>query len=458
MRKFYALGLGAAIASVCVGLAGCSGGSKDSESAGPTGGTKMGADTPAKLSGDLHVSAFKGAYDIDFYADSAKEFEKKHPELKIRVEGDPRVWETLRPLFVKGSPPDLIFPGWGMDHWSLAEEGQLMDLTDALKGKSYDGKSTWGETFDPTLLKLGQQDGKQYMLPYYVMGWGWWYNAEFFKKNDWTIPKTYKELLTLCEKIKAKGVAPLTFQGKYPYYMLTGMVYPWVVSIGGKQALDAAQNMEPGAWKSNAFLQAAKMIDELNQKGYFRAGAVGMSHTESEQEFMVGKAAMVPCGTWLETEMKNVTPPGTRLEYFLPPIVEGGMGDPSAMSIAIEPWMVPSKAKNPKAAIEFFKYMTSLEKAKEFVEKKGTMMSINGSEVAKIPESLKGAATAFKSSKLLWTVEVRFWYPTFEKELESSLSALLNKELTPEKFCERVEAAAEKVRNDPNVTKHKLGV
>jgi N-acetylglucosamine transport system substrate-binding protein len=181
-----------------------------------------------------------------------------------------------------------------------------------------------------------------------------------------------------------------------------------------------------------------------------------MSHTESEQEFMVGKAAMVPCGTWLETEMKNVTPPGTKLEYFLPPVVEGGKGDPTAMSIAIEPWMVPSKAKNPQAAIELFKYMTSLDKAKEFIEKKGTMMSIKGSDVAKTPDSLKGAVNAFKNSKQLYSIEVRFWYPTFEKELESSLTALLNKELTPEKFCDRVEAAAEKVRKDPNVTKHKL--
>ena len=410
----------------------------------------------AKIEGDLEVAAFKGGYGIDFYEKCAKEFATKNPGLKVKVWGNPRVWEQLRPRFIGDDPPDLCFPGWGMDHWALAEEGQLLDLDSALNTKADGSEGTWRDTFEPSALKLAQLDGKQYTLPLYVMLFGWWYDPGVFAKNGWTPPKTYAELLVLCEKIKAKGIAPITFQGKYPYYMIEGMLLPWAHSIGGPDAIRNAQNLEPGAWKSDAMLQAARMIKELQDKGYLQKGAVAMSHTESQEEFLNGKAAMLPCGTWLESEMRNVKPPSAKMEFFLPPVVEGGKGDPSALAMAIEPWMVPAKAKNPNAAIGLFKYMTSLEKAREFVQTKGTLMAIKGSDATDLPEVLAAPAAAFKASKEVWSNQYRQWYPKFHTEVENALTSMLNGELTPEAFCDRVETAAEATRNDKDIKKHRL--
>ncbi|MEZ0327212.1 MAG: extracellular solute-binding protein [Fimbriimonas sp.] len=408
-----------------------------------------------EVKGEIEVQAFKGGYGIDFYQQAAKEFDEKNGT-KTTVDGGPRVWEQLRTRFVANTPPDLTFPGWDMDHWALADEGQLFGLDDALKSKPYEGEGTWGDTFNPALLKMGQANGKQMVLPYYYMVMGWWYDPGVFQKNGWTVPKTYDELLVLCEKIKAKGMAPITFQGKYPYYMITGMLMPWARSIGGKDAVTAAQNLEPGAWKSEAFLKAAKMIDELNKKGYFQQGAVAMSHTDSQQEFLQGKAAMIPCGTWLESEMSKMMPPGAQMAFMLPPVVSGGAGDPTSVIIAIEPWMVPSKGKNPNGAVALYKYMTSLTKAKQFVEQKGTLMAINGSDEVKLPKTLVEPARVVKESKDAWAQMYREWYRAFEKEIENAMTAMLNGELTPEQFCDRVEAEAQKTKNDPDVIKRKV--
>jgi N-acetylglucosamine transport system substrate-binding protein len=421
---------------------------------GPEAAEKA-APTGENAKGKIEVQAFKGGYGIDFYQQAAKEFDQKQGTTTT-VDGGPRVWEQLRPRFLAGDPPDLAFPGWDMDHWALADEGQIMSLDAALASKPYEGEGTWSDTFEPALLKMGQSNGKQFVLPYYFNVMGWWYDPGVFAKNGWTPPKTYPELLTLCEKIKAKGIAPITFQGKYPYYMITGMLMPWARSIGGKEAVDAAQNLEPGAWKSDAFLQAAKMIDELNKKGYFEKGAVALTHTESQQEFLQGKAAMIPCGTWLESEMKKVMPPGAQMAYMLPPVTDGGKGDPSAVLISIEPWMIPSDAKNANGAVALFKYMTSLPKAKEFVEQKGTLMAIKGSDQANLPKTLVEPARVFRESKDVWAQMFRDWYRAFEKEIENALTSMLNGELTPEQFCERVEAEAEKTRKDSNVVKRKL--
>lgn len=436
-------------------VAGCGSGGGGDTGEEPKSAPVAAADK--KFTGNLEVQAFKGGYGIDFYETAAKEFAAKNPGLNVKVEGDPRVWEKLKPRLVGNDVPDLMFPGWGMDHWALAEEGQIMTLDAALDSPSADGKTKWRDTFEPTLLKLGQKDGKQYVLPYYFNVNGWWYNPDVFAKNGWTVPKTYEDLMALAPKIKAKGMAPITFQGKYPYYMIIGMLLPWAQSVGGMQAVNDAQNLVPGAWKSPTMLQAAKMIRALQDAGFFEEGAVGLSHTESQTEFLNGKAAMIPCGTWLYSEMKSVMPPGAKMQFMLPPVAAQGKGDPTSLLISIEPWMVPTKAKNAEAGIALYKYMTSLEKAKQFVEEKGTLMAIKGSDQAKLPETLVEPVKAFKGTQNAWAFEVRYWYPAMEKEIEGALTSMLNGQITPEQFCDRAEAAAEKTRKDESVTKHKVG-
>lgn len=425
---------------------------------GPSGtesGSKSASGSPAK-SGELEVAAFKGGYGIDFYETAAKEYEKERTGKTIKIWGNPRVWEQLRPRLISGDAPDLMYPGWGLDHWALAEEEQLEPLDAALDTPAWDGKTKWRDTFEESILKLGQKGGKQYVLPYFFNVQGWWYDPGVFKKNGWTAPTTFPELLALCAKIKAKGIAPITFQGKYPYYLVEGMLLPWAQSVGGIGEVKAAQNLEPGAWKSNGFLTAARMIKELKDKGFFQDGAVALSHTESQTEFLRGKAALIPCGTWLYSEMKGVMPPGADMRFIPAPVVPGGKGDPSAVLISIEPWMVPADAKDKEGAIDFFKYLTSVDKARKFVEEKATLMAIKGSDAGNVPETLKAPSAWFKQSKTVYSYIARQWYPSFETELENAMTSLLNGEISPEQFCDRAEAAAEKVRKDDSITKFKL--
>ncbi len=414
------------------------------------GSSSKTAETPT-----LRVAAFKGGFDVDHYEAVGKEYEAKNGNIKVVFESDPRIWEKLRPQFISGDAPDLLFPGWGMDHWGLKEEGQLLALDEALDGPPAEGTGTWRDTFEPSILKYCQQDGKTWVLPHFFSMLGWWYDPGVFAKNGWTPPKTWDELLVLGEKIKAKDMAPITFQGKYPYYMLHGMLLPWAHSIGGPEVMRAAENLEEGAWAHPAFLQAAKMINELNIKGFFQRGSVGMTHTESQTQFLQGKAAMVMCGTWLRSEMKDAMPEGAAMEFFLPPVVAGGAGDPSAVIIKIEPWMVYSKSKMQKEAIELYKQITSLSNAKKFVKEKGTLTGIKGSDETELMKELVKPAEVFRASKDVWAIQFADWYPTLNKEMEDALTGMLNGTETPESFVQRIEAKAKEVRADPNIVKRK---
>ena len=444
MRKhtFASLAAGAAFS---VFILGCGDSGSKSASTGSAGGSK-----------DLDVVSFSGGYGLDFFQTAGKDYEAKHPGTHVSVSGSPRVWEQLRPRFANGTPPSLTWPGWGMDYWTLIYDKQVMALDDALKTPAFDGKGTWGETFEPALLKLGQYDGKQYELPYHYNVLGWWYDPGVFAKHGWTVPKTINELLALCPKIKAAGMAPITYQGKYPAYMIQGFLFPWVASIGGTKVLDDAQSLKPGAWKDPAFLKAAQLIKQISTAGYFEDGCNGLDHTESQMEFLQGKAAMIPCGTWLFSEMSKTMPAGAKMAFMLPPVVDGGKGEPSAIQIGIEPWIVPTKGQNTDVAIDFFKYMTSLEKAKQFVEEKGTLMAIKGSDQAKLPEHLKLPAQLFKDSKSIYAIEYDQWYAKFGDEVKNAMSALLNGTKTPEEFVQTCEDEAEKVRQSKSKPIHQM--
>ena len=53
------------------------------------------------------------------------------------------------------------------------------------------------------------KDGKMYNLPVSLMPYSIMYNAELFEQADITsVPQTWNELLTICEKLKNKGIPP----------------------------------------------------------------------------------------------------------------------------------------------------------------------------------------------------------------------------------------------------------
>ncbi|MCE9559563.1 MAG: extracellular solute-binding protein [Armatimonadetes bacterium] len=451
MAGFNRLGKGALLILSAIALVGC--GKSGSEATTDPVAPKPAGWVNDKAGPKLEVASFQGGYGIDFFQKAGEEYAKKNGT-EVKVWGDPNIWKQLQPRFVSGDVPDLTWPGWGMDYWKLVKEGQIRELNEALETPGPDGKGKWRDSFEPGLLALGTENGKTYMLPYHFNINGWWYNKTLFVKNGWTAPATYEELLTLGEKMKAKGVAPLTFQGQYPYYSIFGLLLPWTISSGGIKALDDMQNLVPGAWKSEAVVKAATMIEELRTKGFFEKGAVGMSHTESQTQFLLGKAGMIPCGTWLFSEMQQVWPTGVEAEFMLPPAPAAGQ-DNGNVCVGIEPWIIPTKAKNPVGAMEFYKYMTSLDQATKFVEEKGTLMSIKGAnEKAKLPPHLVMPAKLFGASKTVWAPQFSIWYPKFKKEIENALASLMNGESNPGDFAQRCEEAADECRNDTKITKH----
>ena len=353
-----------------------------------------------------------------------------------------------------GNPPDVIDnSGAGaLDFGALVSEGQLLDLAPLMAAASLD---TPGKTVAETLFP-GSQDsaiinGVQYAMNIAYSITGIWYSSTLFQEKGWVYPKTWPEMLSLCETIKTSGIAPWTYQGKYPGYMFWGLLLGMVYKKGGVQPMIDVDNLVDKAWYHPAIVDSVKEMYQLAEKGYIMEGTEGLNHTESQAEWLQGKAAFIPCGTWLENEMKDMIPANFNMVIGQSP----GEGD-GCLAEGGEPFIVPSKAKNTVAGMEYLRNLISKESAKYFAVNVSAMMPVfGGTEGVKVSTGMQSAvamAEACAGKVFPWT---RFggWYSDLGKESDAKTGDLLTKRITPDEYIEAVQKMADKVKADPEVTK-----
>lgn len=397
---------------------------------------------------------FLGGFGIDLYEKWAREYEAAHPGVRINLHGHPRMFEKLLPRFAAGMPPDLTWPGSGINYWELAAAGQLATWNKYLEQPGYHPGEKWADAFVPELLAKGTKDGGTYVMPHSAGAFGWWYNSKLFARHGWQPPRTWDELLTLCERIRAAGIAPLTFTGRYPAYLIRGIYFPFVISLGGMEVVDRIQRLEPGAWQHPACVLAAERLMHLKKSGYFQRGCIGMNHTESQMEFLVERAAMIPNGTWLYSEMAKLLPPGFEMVYMNCPVFKDGKGDPTTMLLVIDgQWLLPSRGKHRDIAADFFRFMCTPERRKEYMEKKGTITALKVVGEIEAAPHLREVLRLFREARQTWTYDILDRYPSLSTDLDEATRDLYNEVITPAQFVQRNEESSRRVRENPDTRK-----
>lgn len=402
---------------------------------------------------ELEVAVFEGGYGLDWHRGVARAYEQLRPDVQVNLWGDPRVDEKIKPRILRKTPPDLA--SCTLPAWKLITAGKLYPMEAALDSPSYGqpGKS-WRETLTKGVFADFVYEDKTYAMPTNLNAEVCWYDKRMFRKHDWQPPQTWDEYLELCQKIKSAGIAPLAFQGKYPVYSwwILLNLYMRLVPV---ETYYAMQDLKPGAFTSAEFVQAAKMIQEM-AVSYFQTGAMAMTHTESQLEWVNGRAAMVWCGLWLKNEMKKALPDGFEMGCFALPKVVGGKGDQTAVyGGGGENFFVFKDAQNPELALDFLKFLLSRQNAQTYVQRLDTLSTVKDcTEGVPISPELQGAVKVVKGSSRIFNDRLAGLYLEFgQTELLDALGNLLANRLTPEQFGQRLEASIEKVRRNPEVYK-----
>jgi N-acetylglucosamine transport system substrate-binding protein len=195
--------------------------------------------------------------------------------------------------------------------FEAAQSGLFQDLT-PLFDFPVDGDDagrTYRDLFTPSDLDMITVDGAIRVAPSDTGFEAWWYNKALFREKGWEVPKTWDEFLTLCEKIKAEGIAPLAYQGLYPTYMIWGYLLQAIAAHGGRQAyVDCMYLGAEDPWHSEAVRQAVQNLYDLSEKGYILDGTTALNHTEAQMEFLNGGLRLFPAAPGLKTKWPPAFP------------------------------------------------------------------------------------------------------------------------------------------------------
>ena len=451
----------AAAALTVPALAGCVTSGDDADDA-PAAGADKTAENPLGVKADapLEVVVFKGGYGDEYATKAEAQYQQRYPQAKIDHKGLQKVGEAMQPRFVAGDPPDVVDnTGAGrLDIATLVGTGQVTDLTDLLDAPAFDqpGKKV-RDTLLPGVVDDGTFAGKTVALNFTYTVWGLWYSKSLFAARGWQYPTTWDDMMALCAEIRKSGMAPWTYQGKYPEYVNDPLL-TMAAKTGGPELVKAVDNLQPGAWQQEGLVQAAAAFAELAGRGYLLSGSEALSHTEAQAAWCQRKAAFIPCGSWLESEQKGVTPAGFDMVMGTVPARTGADKLPvtAVQAASSESFLVPAKAKNPAGGKEYLRMLFAKSSATAFAEANSTLPAVAGATdgltLSSGLGSVRDAVTAAGSGTL--TYRFRTWYAPLAKAVDDATGELVNKRISPADWSTRIQKAADALAKDATVTKY----
>ncbi|MEU7746355.1 N-acetylglucosamine/diacetylchitobiose ABC transporter substrate-binding protein [Nonomuraea sp. NPDC049158] len=410
----------------------------------------------------LEVWIFDGGFGQD-YAKNIHQplFKSKYPKVEIKHNATKEITKVLQPRFAGGNPPDVIDNSGAnaMDFGALAQDKQLQDLTPLLDAPSWDDPGTKvRDTLDPAVIDIGTYDGTFSVLGYVNYIFGIWYSQKAFKDNGWAPPKTWDEFLKLNEAIKKSGkMAPFTYAGKFPQYLYE-VLLTMAAKIGGPEVLVNIDNLEDGAWTTEAMKTSATAWAEIGAK-YLMEGTAGLDHVQTQTAQNKYKVAMLPSGSWLENEQKTTTPADFEYGMFPVPDFTGSDKMPygTLHSQPSENFIVPAKGANPQGGMEYLRAMLSKKAAGEFSEMVKTVSTVKGAGDGR--QLSPGAASATKAYTEAGANIVYYrwqtWYLQLKDEAVAATGELMTGGLTPDKYLERLQKKADEIKNDSSIKKYK---
>ena len=415
-------------------------------------------------SAPLDFVVFDGGFGTAYAKDAVTQYEKAYPKAKVKFSSTEKIQSTLQPRFNGGTPPDLIDNNGAeqMDMGVLSGKKQLADLTPLLDAPSYDDPAKKvRDTLRAGVVEMGQFDGTPVWALYYAYTvYGVWYSQTALDRLDAEYPEDWDAMLALCAKAKKKNIAGWTYAGKYPYYIPFSL-YPFIGKIGGREVLDAIDNLEPNAWKHPAVKSAFEAYYELFKKGYILRGTPGLDHIQSQTAWTEGKALFIPNGSWVENEAAKTTPKDFQMKVAAPSGLDSSDKLPFGTLWASggEPFIVPANAKNPDAGMEQLRIMLSEASSKNFTSKVKSLSAFNGgTDGLTLTTALQSGVDALaKAGDNVLNPRLQDWYVALEKEKigVGVLGELMAGRMTPAEAITKAQAYADETAKDDSIKHYK---
>ena len=303
---------------------------------------------------------FETGFDLPFKL--AEEFTRQYPNVTWDIKEDQftNLINSTPRLLAGDNPPDLIRLPTMV---SFAKQGLLMDLD------GYAAEFGWDEWPVPQLdQNRVDADGVRGSGTLYAMGLnysltGIFYNKELAAQIGMTEPPaTLAELEGYLAAAKDAGLLPIMQWGSAKSGM--GLAFPLqaiMASVGPSGPInDWIFNKEGATIDTESNLEAAMILEQWIQNGYFPEDINAIEYTDAAARFGAGEGVFTFNGDW-QNAGYDASLPGNVGFFLMPPAEEGGA--PAAMSAPLT-YGIAANAKNADCAAFFLNWVASNDEAR----------------------------------------------------------------------------------------------
>ncbi|WP_391203075.1 ABC transporter substrate-binding protein [Psychrobacillus sp. L4] len=378
-----------------------------------------------------------------YFEEVVKDFESKNPTIKIKMEAiaDDPIKDKLRVVLGGNEVPDIMFSWSGEFARKFVRADAALDLTPYLSEDA-----AWKESFMQAALQPFTSDGKNYGIPLRFNGKFFVYNKEIFDKYKLQAPNTWDEFIQVLDKLKQGGETPIVLGNQSPWaaiHYLTGFnqkMVPQDVRMND-------YNPRSGEFTDPGYVQAMEKMADLNKKGYFMKNVNSSSHDMASQLFFAGKGAIF----YVELEEFQRVEDNMKGNWgFFPmPAISEGKGNQNYITGAPDGFIVSSKTKHPKEAIQFLKFLTSKENAFKLVNQTGWPSPVEGATNpdTALKQVAEGVDYLKKSEGMAEWLDTDVHAKVAEVYL-SNIQLLLDGSKTPKEIIEEVQQVAKQVKSE----------
>ena len=297
-----------------------------------------------------------------YFVNIAKAYETLHPGVRVLLDQqtDDSVKDETKTLVASNSLPDIYFSWTGDWGGNFVRGIRAVDLS-----KVIGLGTTWGKSFTPAAVDAFVWHGKNYGMPLYLDAKFMGYNKHVFSMLGIAVPKTFEDLLSACDTIHKSGMTPISLGNKeaWPALHYIGQLLAYDVP---QATLEQDFDPKTASYSDPGYVQALQQFKELTNRCTDGSGMNGVSYETAIEAFSNTQSAMYyqeiiefDGSANDQTQLKK-----TDFGFFVMPPPASGKGNLRAIEGAPEGYMINTSSKHVGLALDFLKFVTSLQNAK----------------------------------------------------------------------------------------------
>jgi raffinose/stachyose/melibiose transport system substrate-binding protein len=357
---------------------------------------------------------------IALWGKIAKDFEAKHPGVKIELQFlENQAFKAKLPTLLQSQDAPGMFYTWGggvLQAQSVTGALRPLDATmDASGGE-------WRKSTNPSAIEGLTFDGKLWAAPSKSGLISFYYNKDLFKKANIDASKiaTWDEFLAAVKTLKQAGITPIAGGGrdKWPLHFYWSYL---AMREAGQTGFAGAKSGDNEGFAGEAFVKAGQHLAELGKLEPFQNGYLGATWNDALAAFGDGRAALIL--SFENTPATQATNSTTRkgladdnIGRFAFPVVKGAPGVVTDSLGGLNGWAVTKNA--PPETEEFLRYMGSLDVQKALAKETQIMPVTKGASEAVSRPLLREVADALAKET---------WHQNFlDQDLGPNVGAIVN--------------------------------